>query len=34
MLFTKYGDDVRVVKPQRQLFRALSLVGRAVGCKV
>lgn len=34
MLFTKYGDDVRVVSPQRQVFRALSLIGRALGCKV
>jgi quercetin dioxygenase-like cupin family protein len=32
MLFTKYDRDLRVTNPQRALFRALSLVGRTVGC--
>jgi quercetin dioxygenase-like cupin family protein len=34
MLFTKYDRDLRVTNPQRALFRALSLVGRTVGCTV
>lgn len=34
MLFTKYPDEILAVKPQRQIFQALTLVGRALGCKV
>lgn len=34
MLFTKYPDEIRAVGPQRQLFQALTLIGRALRYEV
>ena len=34
MLFGKYPDEIRVVKPPSGVFKALALVGRALGFKL
>jgi quercetin dioxygenase-like cupin family protein len=34
MLFGKYPDEIRVVKPPSVMFKALALVGRALGFKL
>jgi len=34
MLFGKYPDEIRVVKPPNGVFAALALVGRALGFKL
>jgi mannose-6-phosphate isomerase-like protein (cupin superfamily) len=34
MLFGKYPDEIRVVKPPNAVFNALALVGRALGFKL
>jgi mannose-6-phosphate isomerase-like protein (cupin superfamily) len=34
MLFGQYPDEIRVVKPPSGVFRALALVGRALGFKL
>ena len=34
MLFGKYPDEIRVVKPPNGVFKALALVGRALGFKL
>jgi mannose-6-phosphate isomerase-like protein (cupin superfamily) len=34
MLFGKYPDEIRVTKPPNGVFRALALVGRALGFKL
>jgi len=34
MLFAKYPDEIRVVKPPNGVFRALALVGKALGFKL
>jgi mannose-6-phosphate isomerase-like protein (cupin superfamily) len=34
MLFGKYPDEIRVVKPPAGVFKALALVGRALGFKL
>ena len=34
MLFGKYPDEIRVVKPPSRVFKALALVGRALGFKL
>jgi hypothetical protein len=34
MLFGKYPDEIRVVKPPSRVFRSLAFVGRALGFKL
>lgn len=34
MLFSKYPDEIRVVKPPNGVFKALATVGRALGFKL
>jgi mannose-6-phosphate isomerase-like protein (cupin superfamily) len=34
MLFSKYPDEIRVVKPPSPVFKALATVGRALGFKL
>ena len=34
MLFGKYPDEIRVTKPPNRMFKALALVGRALGFKL
>jgi hypothetical protein len=34
MLFDKYPDEIRVVKPPSGVFKALALVGRGLGFKL
>ncbi len=34
MLFAKYPDEIRVVKPPNAVFKALAAVGRALGFKL
>ena len=34
MLFSKYPEEIRVVKPPNGVFRALALVGKALGFKL
>jgi len=34
MLFAKYPDEIRVVKPPNGVFRALAFVGKALGFKL
>jgi hypothetical protein len=34
MLFGKYPNEIRVVKPPNGVFRALALIGKALGFKL
>jgi hypothetical protein len=34
MLFSKYPEEIRVVKPPGGVFKTLALVGRALGFKL